>query len=210
MNGGWIVKKITILCSALLVALFLTACGTDENETNDTGENNQTEEESNNVGDNTNELADDNTDDQEDDNTDGDQANEDGTSGEGNQDTSATSADAKNQEDMKRMMEELDFAEIEIEISYGNDKEYEAEIERHHNGEVEADVEDEINGVDLDDDIEAFNYIYPNVKKLKITRDIGKQDVIDQMLSAFDLEENYEKFEVEFKYEDGTKISFED
>src|SRR5699024_5568268 len=104
----------------------------------------------------------------------------------------------------------LSFTEFEIEISYGKDKEYEAEIERHSNGDIEAELEDELNGIEIDDDLKAFNEIYPNARKLNIQKDTEKQDVIDQVLKAFDLDSNYEEFEAEFKFEDGTKISFED
>jgi len=40
------------------------------------------------------------------------------------------------------MMSALDVNEIEMEISYGKDQEYEAEIEHHDNGDIEAEVED--------------------------------------------------------------------
>lgn len=118
--------------------------------------------------------------------------------------------EAKNQDDMKSMMAELSFYEIELEVSYGHDQEYEAEIEHHHNGDIEAEVEDELNGVKLSDDVKAFNYIYPKAKNVTVTKDMDKQAVIDEVLRAFDLKNDYEKFEVEFEFEDGTKLSYED
>ena len=85
----------------------------------------------------------------------------------------------KNQDDMKEMMNQLNFTEIKIEISYGHDKEYEAEIEEHNNGDIEAEVEDEINSVDINDDLEAFNHLFPLVQQLNIEQSIEKQDVIE-------------------------------
>ena len=185
-------KKLLTLWSVLILAIFLAACDDQGNETNDTagnnaGEettedtNNTTEDEDNEAGDN--ETPSDNTD---------------------------VPDEAQSQDDMKNMMAALDFNEIEIEISYGKDQEYEAEIEHHDNGDIEAEVEDEINGVDLNNDLEAFNHLYPYVKQLEITPDSEKQEVIDQVLNVFELVNDYEKFEIEFTFEDGKKLSFED
>lgn len=110
--------------------------------------------------------------------------------------------------DMKSKMDELDYSDFELEVDYGKDKEYEAEIEQD-NGNIEADLEDEINGEDLNGE-EAFNKIYPNVKKLTIDQKTDKQDAINQTLDAFELDSDYNKFEVEITLKDGTKIEYED
>lgn len=179
-------KKITI--SVLLFALFLTACGQDNEQNNSMGE-------SGNIENNSSE----------------DLLNEEDAKDTDHQEGESTApSKANNQEDMKKMMEELNFTEIEVEISYGKDKEFEFEIEHHSNGDIEAEVEDELNGIDIDNDLEAFNHVYPNVKKLEIDQGTDKQEVIKQVLEAFDLKDNYEEFEVEFKFEDGTKLSYED
>ena len=82
---------------------------------------------------------------------------------------------------MKNMMDELNFDEIEIEISYGKDQEYEVEIERHSNDDIDAEIEDELNGEDINDDLEAFNKLYPKVKQLDIEQDTDKEEVIKQV-----------------------------
>lgn len=194
-------KKTIALCSALLVALFLTACGQDTNDTNDTNnqadnettENETTENETENTGDH---VADD---------------EEQTMDGNGSETEEADPKnEAGNQADMKEMMEALDFDKIEIEISYGNDQDYDMEIEYHGHGDVEAEIEDEINGVDIDNDLKAFNHMYPSVKELDIDRSMDKQTMIDQVLEAFELGNDYEEFEIEITFEDGTKLSFED
>lgn len=185
-------RKGVVFLSALLLALFLVACGQDDVEPTEPTVEDSTEGESNNTED------DQSTDDEE------------MTEDEGSSNDTDVSGEAKDHSDMKGMMEELNFTEIELEIDYGKDQEYAAEIERHSDGDIEAELEDEINGRDIDDDLEAFNVIYPLVKKLDIDQQTDKQDVIDQVLEAFDLEASYEEFEVEIKFEDGTKLSFED
>ncbi len=178
-------KRFLYLLATLLLAGALTACGTSNNDDNTNGD--QAEE---NTADNNDQA--DNTDDTEDDAT--------------NDETDC--ADASSNDDMKKMMDELDYDEIEIEIDYGKDKEYEAEIEQD-NGQIEADLEDELNGVD-ENGIDAFNKIYPNVKKLTIDRNTSKEDAIEQVLDAFDLDPDYKKFEVEITLKDGNKVEFED
>src|SRR5699024_9110325 len=87
---------------------------------------------------------------------------------------------------------------------------YEVEIERHDNGDVKAEIEDELTGEDIDNDLEAFNKLYPLVKQLEMEQATDKEDVIQQVLDVFDLEDDYEEFEVEIKFDDGTELSYED
>lgn len=186
-------KKWLTLISIVFVFAFVTACGNQNNNHND--DNNV-----NNQNNNNNYVNEEN-----DTSTVNSTENTDQNDG-----TNNHVETANNQEDMQKMVDQLDFYEIELEVSYGHDQEYELEIEHHRNGDVEAKIEDELNNVEIDDDLEAFNHIYPHVKNLSISKDMEKQDVIDAVLQAFDLDADYEKFEVEFEFEDQTKISFED
>lgn len=111
--------------------------------------------------------------------------------------------------DTQADMEQLSFKEIEVEVSYGDDKEYEAEIEQDNNEPIKAKVEDELNDVYLKDQ-EAFDDLYPKVKNLDLTKDSSDQATIDQVLDIFDLQADYEKFEVEIKFNDGSKLEVED
>lgn len=193
-------KQFITICCALLLAVFLTACGQNDNQTNNETEKGTTQESP--------EKSEDNID-----NGNGQKPADDNQSDDGkttDNQSNASSDEAKNQDDMKKLMKNLEFKEIEVEISYGKDKEYEAEIEHHDNGNIEAEVEDEIHNEKISDDVKAFNSVYPKAKKLHIDKNTKKQDAIDQVLKALDLQSNYEKFEVAFTFEDGTKLSFED
>lgn len=183
-------KRLFLLIATLLLATGLAACGTTQNDNDDTNAD-QTEQE---IADT--EDQDNNADEQTDkgDNT-GNTAND-------------NDADATSNDEMKEKMDKLDYSEIEIEIDYGKDKEYEAEIEQD-NGIIEADLEDELNGIDVKGE-EAFNKIYPHVEKLTIDRDTKKRDAIDDVLKAFDLDPDYQEFEVKITFPDGTKVEFED
>src|SRR5699024_4299239 len=187
-------RKSIVFVNIVFLFLFITACSNQDNQSTE-GEN---------VGPSTSIESSDVEEDQTSDSDDADETEDEASTG--NDDIT----NAQSQDDMKKLMEQLDFYEFELEVSYGDDKEYEIELEHHSNGDVEAEVEDELNGKDIDDDLEAFNYIYPKVKDLKVSKEMDKQEVIDAVLKAFGLDNNYEEFEVEFEFEDGTKLSFED
>lgn len=110
---------------------------------------------------------------------------------------------------MKEDMDKLSFKEIEVDVSYGKDREYEAEIEQDRNEPYKAKVEDEVNDVYLRGQ-EAFDDLYPKIQQLTLTKDSTKEEVIDQILNAFNLDRAYEKFEVEIQFHDGSKLDVED
>lgn len=116
----------------------------------------------------------------------------------------------QNQADMQAVMEELNLREFELEVEYADDREYEVEIEYHRDGEIEAEVEDEINGIEIKDDLEAFNYVLPYMQQLGISKGMDKQQVIDHLLEVFELDPNYKEFEVEIEFLDGTEFEIED
>src|SRR5690625_953379 len=113
------------------------------------------------------------------------------------------------QDEMKNKMEALEFAEMEIDIDYPEHKEFEAEIEKDSSGNYKAKVEDEIHNNYLKGK-DAFDYLYAILENMAITKESSKEEIIDKMLEAFELDPNYEKFEVEIIFHDGTKMEFED
>lgn len=179
-----------------ILALSLAACGSDEktpdsNEGTNSNSSNQTEQTEGTVD--TGEQSD-------------AAADQGGTSGTATD--SGTQADT-NKDQMQADMDQLTFREIDIEISYGKDSEYEAEIDQDDGQPIEAKVEDEVNGMYLKGQ-EAFDDLYPKVKQLDLTKDSPKEETINQVLKAFDLKDDYEKFEVEIKFNDGSKLDIED
>ncbi|HLQ74302.1 MAG TPA: YusW family protein [Bacillota bacterium] len=175
-------KKLTVLFPLLLSLLLITACGDEEKEDiEQPSDEPETEEVE--------------TDEESTDEDDKEELHLD---------------EAQSDEDMQVMMEELNFYEFELEVEYSDDKEFEVEIEHHDDGRVEAEVEDELSDLEIEDDLKAFNYIFPKVKELDITQETSKEDAIEQVLAAFDLSADYEEFELEIEFTDGTEIEFED
>ncbi|WP_068674936.1 YusW family protein [Oceanobacillus sp. Castelsardo] len=181
-------RRILFLAAILIVTLTLVACGGGDNNNNDTNANQDTDTDvTNDAEQDTNEVD--------------EQA--------GN-DTNETTTDNNNEAgDMQAKMDELDYIDFELSVEYDGNKDYEASLEKNQNGNVEADLEDEINGVHINGQ-EAFDEIYPNVKKLTIKQDTSKEDAIQQALDAFSLETNYKEMELEIKFKDSTKIEFKD
>lgn len=177
-------KRTVQLFVVLLLSFFLAACGDQDDNSNAADDNDNAD-----------------TEDQAQDERDNDNDNED----------EMENADSDSDQDMIDKMDELDYAEIEVEIDYGKDDEYEAEIEQDKDkGEIEAELEDEVkDNIDIKGK-EAFDKIYPNVKKLTIDQDTSKEDAIDQTLEAFDLDSDYEEFEIEITFHDDTELEFEE
>ncbi|MBO1001609.1 YusW family protein [Pseudogracilibacillus auburnensis] len=118
---------------------------------------------------------------------------------------------SKEDEDyMKSKMEALDFSEIKVEVKYAEDKEYEFKIEQDkmENEPIEAEVEDELNNVFLKGR-KAFDDIYPKIENLDVKSDSTEQDVVDKILTAFDLPTDYEKMEVDITFNDGKELDFD-
>jgi YusW-like protein len=106
-------------------------------------------------------------------------------------------------------MAKLDFSEIDLEVSYGEKKEYEAEINHDHSGFIGGEIDDDINNEHLRGRV-AFDSIYPKVKKLTISEDTNKKDAINQILKAFDLPADYNRFELKIIFNNGTKLEYVD
>lgn len=113
-----------------------------------------------------------------------------------------------NQENMQKQMDDLDYAEFNLDVEYADNTDYEVELEKHSDNSVEAEVKDSINNVNLRG-AEAFDVLYPLVKELTINQQTAKEEAISETLKVFNLKEDYNKFELEITFKDGTKIEFE-
>lgn len=121
----------------------------------------------------------------------------------------AESTDSKN--DMQQKMEDLAYSDFDLAVDYSNDLEYEVELEleKNSNNTVKSEIDDDLNNVKKSG-AEAFDDLYPLVNELAITQETSKADAIQEVLNTFNLPEDYQKFELEIKFHDGTKLEFED
>lgn len=112
-----------------------------------------------------------------------------------------------NQDDMSTKMDDLNYASFDLEIEYPNNKGYEAELERTSNNTIEAKIEDSLNNLEKKGS-EAFDELYPLVKKLDITQQTTKDEAVEEVIATFGLPKDFKKFELEFTLKDGTKVEF--
>lgn len=115
----------------------------------------------------------------------------------------------QDQYEMKSQMAKMDFSEIDLEVSYEGQKEYEAEINYDNSGAIGGEVDDDINNEHLRGK-EAFDSIYQKVKNLTISKDTDKRDAIDQVLKSFNLPADYNQFDLEIIFNDNTKFDYVD
>lgn len=128
-----------------------------------------------------------------------------------NRDNAITSNTTMQQDDqtlINEKMKALGFSEIDISIDYPNRIDFEVEIDKNRQGNYKVELDNDISNKKLKG-MDAFNAILPSLEKLNITKDTKQEDVIKQIISAFELNEDYEEFEIEIIFSDGTKMEFE-
>lgn len=108
---------------------------------------------------------------------------------------------------MEEKLAESYFQEVEVSITYPNDRDYEFEISKD-DGIIEASLEDELSRRQLKGR-EAFDFIYERMVELPIDKNEEFKTIRDKIISAFDLQEDYVKFDIEIIFQDGSVIEFE-
>lgn len=119
-----------------------------------------------------------------------------------------TTTEEEQQSYMEEKLAESYFTEVEIEVEYGNGVEFEVKIERDDTL-IKAKIDDEINNQKITG-IDAFNFIYDRIDVLEITSSSHIDDVAEQIISSFELPEDYEEIEVEVKFHNGSELELED
>jgi|SRR5690625_55449 len=99
------------------------------------------------------------------------------------------------------------FRDIEVEIEYANGVEYEFEIEEHH-GNIKAKVDNELDGEKFTG-IEAFDFIFDKMASLTIEKDSDFDYITEQIITAFNLPDDYIEVEVEITFHDGVELEYE-
>jgi hypothetical protein len=99
------------------------------------------------------------------------------------------------------------FTNFDLEVDYGVNESYEVSYENEADG-MEVDIEDRLNGQSLNGDA-AFKQVESKFKELSFDQNTPDQEVISEILNVFELDENYSKFELEVKFEDGTEKKYD-
>ncbi|MFJ5623777.1 YusW family protein [Peribacillus loiseleuriae] len=98
------------------------------------------------------------------------------------------------------------FKEFELDVEYADGKEYSADVDTM-GSDMEASIKDEVNGERIYGD-DAMNQLKTKFDQLTFTKDTSDNEVIKEVLQVFKLDENYQDFELDVHFDDGTKKEY--
>ena len=101
----------------------------------------------------------------------------------------------------------FNFREFSLDVDYPENKSYEADYDYERSG-MEAELEDDRNNEKLYGD-EAFKKMEPLLKQLTFDSTTPNDEVINQVISVFNIADDYQKIDIEVKFQDGTKKEYE-
>ncbi|WP_162596014.1 YusW family protein [Bacillus sp. CGMCC 1.16541] len=113
-----------------------------------------------------------------------------------------------NQSTMNASNSTMNFTEFDLEVDYkGMNNEFDAEYEKEANEKIEAKMEDKQNDKKLEGD-KAYEELAPKLEQLTFDQNTSDEDVMKEVLKTFDLKEDFQKFELEVTFNDGTKKEY--
>ncbi|MFJ7952884.1 YusW family protein [Lysinibacillus sp. NPDC096418] len=101
----------------------------------------------------------------------------------------------------------FNFTNFSLDVDYSETESYDVDYDNERNG-MEAELEDNRKNEKLHGD-EAFTKLEPLFKQLTFDSTTPNDEVIDQVISVFNIADDYQSIEVEVKFTDGTKKKFE-
>ena len=98
------------------------------------------------------------------------------------------------------------FSSFDLDVDYANFKSFEVEYENDVD-ETEAKIKDELNNRTLRGD-EAFQEMQNRFQSFQFDQNSPEETVVQEVLKSFELDDNYEKFELEITFTDGTEKEY--
>ncbi|MFB6498476.1 YusW family protein [Bacillus haynesii] len=99
--------------------------------------------------------------------------------------------------------ESVPYDTFALEVNYGRGKHNTFEAVYDKQEWEEASIKDHLNGADREGE-EALNEMKMVLSELSVAKSDSKQDVISNVLEAFNLDERYDRFHLRVKWPDGT------
>ncbi len=100
----------------------------------------------------------------------------------------------------------FNFLEFSLDVDYSATESYEVEYENKKSG-ISAKLQDDRQNVKLQGD-EAYTKLEPLFKQLNFDSTTQNDEVIDQVIKVFNIEDNYQSIEVEVEFMDGNEKEF--
>jgi hypothetical protein len=101
----------------------------------------------------------------------------------------------------------FDYFEMNVEYPDMTETAYQVEYEKENDG-LEASIDDNINGQEKDGG-QAFETLYPIFSEMEFDENTSKEDLVSQIVSQFNLREDFEWMEVDIDLSNGKSIEFE-
>jgi hypothetical protein len=100
----------------------------------------------------------------------------------------------------------FNFIEFSLDVDYSATESYEVEYEDKKTG-IEAKLQDDRKNEKLQGD-EAYTKLEPLFKQLNFDSTTPNDEVIDQVIKVFNIEDNYQSVEVDVEFVDGNEKEF--
>ena len=101
----------------------------------------------------------------------------------------------------------FDFTHFSLDVEYSMTESFEAEYENEES-RVEASIEDDVNGEKVYGD-DAYTQLEPIFKAFTFDAATAEDEVIAEVLKAFNLKEDYTDLELEVRFADGTEKEYQ-
>ncbi|SEN20369.1 YusW-like protein [Mesobacillus persicus] len=98
------------------------------------------------------------------------------------------------------------FTSFDLEVEYENHRSFEIKYDNEIDG-MEVELEDDRTNKSQSGD-EAFDQIEPIFQTFTFDSSTPKDEVIAEVLEAFDLDTNYQKFELDVDFSDGSEKDY--
>ncbi|WP_158583013.1 YusW family protein [Lysinibacillus yapensis] len=101
----------------------------------------------------------------------------------------------------------FNFTHFDLDVEYDKDVSYNVEYENNQN-QVSAELEDDANDIDLSGN-DAYHAIEPQLESLTFDENTGNEEVLNDVISAFGLKEDFKEFDLEVKFVNGVTKKYE-
>ncbi|WP_159439934.1 YusW family protein [Bacillus sinesaloumensis] len=100
----------------------------------------------------------------------------------------------------------FNFTHFDLDVDYAENQEFDLDYENERD-EMEVELKDDKGSNVLKGD-GAFEEVRPKFEQLTFDKDTPDEEVISAVTKAFELEEDYQRFELEVKFLDGTEKEY--